>query len=109
MITKLIAMISILTKRSLCIPSGTPLKFGNKLMTLASFSAVNITALPDGIYVVLADQKVLPRLSYYFILENKYDLVKDKIMASQPLFNIYVKNGRLAGQEYIAELTYLGD
>lgn len=109
MITKLIAMISILTKRSLCIPAGTPLKFGEKLVTLASFSAVSITALPDGIYVVLADQKVLPRLSYYFIPERKYDSIKNAIMTSQPLFNIYIKNGRLAGQEYIAELTYLGD
>ena len=102
-------MLSILTKRSLCIPSGTPLKFGSTLMTLASFSAVNITTLPDGIYVVLANQKALPRLSYYFILKSKYNLVEDAIMTSQPLFNIYVKNGRLAGQEYIAEFTYLGD
>ena len=109
MITKLVAIISVLMKRSLYIPAGTPLKFNDKIMTLASFSAVNITMLPDEIYVVLADKKVLPRLSYYFIAKSKYDKFKDTMTMSQPLFNICVKNGRLAGQEYIAELTYLGD
>ena len=109
MITKLLAMLSILMKRSLCIPSGTPLKFGNKLMTLASFSSVNITTLPDGIYIVVADKNVLPRLSYYFILKSKFDLVKDRIMTSQPLFEICVKNGKLSGTVYLAEFTYLGD
>ena len=109
MITTLVAIISVLMKRSLYIPAGTPLKFSDKIMTLKSFSAVNITMLPDGIYVVLADKNVLPRLSYYFVVKSTYDKFKDTVMTSQPLFNICVKNGRLVGQEYIAEFTYLGD